>query len=240
MHKGRALLAGADVQLFPGSWVGVVGPNGAGKTTLLKAIAGLITHSGTVTGADGGRPGPRQLALVPQNPILPSGMTVAEYVLMGRTAHLGWLAQESARDRDAVAATLDRLELNAFASRNIRSLSGGEMQRVVIARALVQQADVLLLDEPTSALDVGHQAAVLELVHELRRADGLSVLAVMHDLTNAARFADQILLMANGRIVAAGLPTEVLTAPLLSDTYATPLRVEQIDGELVVLPVRMP
>ncbi len=243
---GRAVLDGVDLELRHGEWLGLIGPNGAGKTTLLRAIARLVDHRGHVTAGsgaagsgvagNGAAPGPHDVALVPQNPTVPVGMTVTEYVLLGRTAHLGWLARESRHDRRVAAGALHRLELGRFADRPLERLSGGELQRVVIARALAQEAPVLLLDEPTSALDVGHQTSVLELVDDLRRADGLSVLAVMHDLTTAARFADRLALLDEGRLVATGPPIEVLEADRLSAVYRTSLTVTTIDGDLVVLP----
>lgn len=233
---GRRVVDQVDLEVAPGEWLGLLGPNGAGKTTLLRAIAGLVEHDGVVSIGGAGRPGPRDLALVPQDPVVPNGMTVTEYVMIGRTAHLGWLARESGHDRTIVAEVIRRLGLELFAGRSMGALSGGETQRVVIARALAQQTPVLLLDEPTSALDVGHQSDVLELVDELRQADGLSVLSVMHDLTTAARFADRLALLDRGRIVAVGPAAEVLTPDLLAATYGTALRVRVIDDELVVLP----
>lgn len=135
-----------------------------------------------------------------------------------------------------MSSVLRRLELSAFADRFVSTLSGGEAQQVVVARALAQQCPVLLLDEPTSALDVGHQVSVLELVDDLRCTEGLSVLAAMHDLSAAGRFADRLILIDHGRIVAHGTPAAVLRSDLLSTVYSTPLTVQNIDGDLVVLP----
>ncbi len=235
-YLGTEVVRGVDLELGTGEWLGVIGPNGAGKSTLLRSIAGLADHCGTVTLGDGRRPGAVDVALVPQSPTLPRGMTVAEYVLLGRTAHLGWLARESATDRRIVSSVLHRLELLDFAGRLVSTLSGGEAQQVVVARALAQQSPVLLLDEPTSALDLGHQVSVLELVDDLRRTEGLSVLAAMHDLSTAARFADRLVLIDHGRVVAQGRPGAVLDPDRLSMVYSTPLAVHTIDGELVVLP----
>lgn len=237
---GRAVVDGLDLSVDVGQWIGVIGPNGAGKSTLLRAIAGLVSHRGRVRLDDGRRPGATDVALVPQTPLVPAGMTVSEYVLLGRTAHLGWLARESRRDRVVVAEVLDRLDLTRFADRHVSALSGGETQRVVLARALSQQAPVLLLDEPTSALDIGYQTGVLELVDELRTADNLTVLAVMHDLTTAARFADRLVLLHQGRIVLDGPPEHTLDVDILSATYGTPLTVREIDGHPVVLPAVAP
>lgn len=235
-YRGREVLHGIDLGLRTGEWLGLIGPNGAGKSTLLRSIVGLTKHDGTVLLPTGDAPASTDIALVPQSPLLPEGMTVAEYVLLGRTAHLGWLGRESRRDREVVASVLRRLELQPFASRLVTALSGGEAQRVVVARAFAQQNPILLLDEPTSSLDLGRQASVLELVDELRRADGLSVIAAMHDLSTAARFSDRLALMDHGRIVASGSAAEVLQPELLSRIYATPLTVRTIDNELFVLP----
>ena len=235
-YRSTEVVCGVDLELGIGEWLGVIGPNGAGKSTLLRSVAGLAEHLGTVALSDGRSPGAADVALVPQSPVLPAGMTVAEYVLLGRTAHLGWLARESRADREIASSVLHRLNLTAFADRLVSTLSGGEAQQVVVARALAQQCPVLLLDEPTSALDLGHQVSVLELVDDLRRSEGLSVLAAMHDLSAAARFADRLMLIDRGRIVAQGSPAEVLRSDLLSAVYATPLTVQDIDGELVVLP----
>ncbi len=234
--RDHEVVCGVDLELGAGDWLGIIGPNGAGKSTLLRSIVGLTDHLGTVSLGDGGVPRAADVALVPQFPVLPKGMTVAEYVLLGRTAHLGWLARESQVDRQIVSSVLHRLDLSAFADRFVSTLSGGEAQQVVVARALAQQCPVLLLDEPTSALDVGHQVSVLELVDDLRRSEGLSVLAAMHDLSAAGRFADRLILIDHGRIVAQGSPEAVLQSDLLSAVYGTPLTVQSIDGELVVLP----
>jgi len=234
--RDQEVVCGVNLELDTGQWLGIIGPNGAGKSTLLRSIVGLADYSGAIALGDGRTPGAADVALVPQAPIMPKGMTVAEYVLLGRTAHLGWLARESRADREIASSVLNRLELTAFADRFVSTLSGGEAQQVVVARALAQQSPVLLLDEPTSALDLGHQVSVLELVDDLRRTEGLSVLAAMHDLSAAARFADRLILIDHGRIVAEGRPAAVLQPDLLSAVYGTPLTVQPIDGELVVLP----
>lgn len=233
----RQVLHDVDLEVAPGEWVGLIGPNGAGKSTLLHAISGIRRGGGSI--AVGGRePSARDVALVPQSPILPVGMSVAEYVLVGRTAHLRWLARESSRDREVVAGVLRRLGLEGFADREVTGLSGGETQRVVVARALAQETPFLLLDEPTSALDLGHQIAVLELVDELRRERGLGVVAAMHELGTAARFADRLVILSEGAVVAAGVAEEVLQPSTLEQVYGTPVRVHEIDGELIVVPQR--
>lgn len=233
---GVPVLHDVDLDLFAGEWLGVIGPNGAGKSTLLKALAGLVPSTGVVRLADGRRPKASDLSLMPQVPHLPPGMTVAEYVLVGRTPHLRWLQGESRHDRSVVVDVLRRLDLGGFAARPVRSLSGGEAQRVCVARALAQQAPVLLLDEPTSSLDVGHQVEVLELLDQLRVSDGLTVVAAMHDLGTAARFSDRLLLLDGGHVVTTDVPERVLEPVVLSRVYATALEVHDLRGELVVLP----
>ena len=146
-------------------------------------------------------------------------MTVAEYVLLGRTPHLGPLAKEGARDRDAAARALARLDLLPFADRRLGTLSGGEKQRVVVARALAQEARIVLLDEPTAALDIGHQQQALDLLDGLRAESGLTLVAAMHDLTLAAQYADRMVLLDAGRVVAEGRPHEVLTEALIAEHY---------------------
>jgi iron complex transport system ATP-binding protein len=233
---GTQVLRDVQLDLRAGEWLGVIGPNGAGKSTLLGALAGLVRSDGQVRTGDGRRPRATDLALMPQVPELPPGMSVAEYVLVGRTPHLRWLQGESRRDREVVVDVLRRLGLVEFARRPVRSLSGGEAQRVCVARALAQQAPILLLDEPTSALDMGHQVEVLDLVDQLRRSDGLSVVAAMHDLGTAARYSDRLLLLDQGAEVAVGEPEQVLEPRVLSRVYGSELEVHRVRDELVVLP----
>jgi cobalamin transport system ATP-binding protein len=234
----------ADVE--PAEWVTLIGPNGAGKSTLLRAIAGLVPHDGSIAldGSEVASLGRRQvaqrLAFVPQAPLLPPEMRVAEYVLLGRTPHIGAFGYESRHDLEASGEALARLDLEPFAARPLRTLSGGERQRVVLARALAQDAPLLLLDEPTAALDVGRQQQVLELVAELRERGGLTVISAMHDLTHAAQYADRLLLLSKGRLVAAGSPGEIVTEELISEHYGARVRVIEDDGYAVaVIPVRL-
>lgn len=233
---GTEVVRGIDLELRAGEWLGLIGPNGSGKSTYLRSLLGLVPRSGTVELGDGRVPGPTDLSYMPQSPELPPGMTVIEYVLLGRTAHLDWLRSESVQDRQVATSVLRRLGLASFADRQVTSLSGGEAQRVVIARALAQQSPVLLLDEPTSALDVGHQVEVLEMVDELRHEDGLTVVAAMHDLSMAARYSDRLLLLEHGSAQALGTPEDVLEPTLLTRVYGHPIHVVPLDGHLVVVP----
>jgi iron complex transport system ATP-binding protein len=227
-----------------GEWVGLIGPNGAGKTTVLRAAAGLVAYEGGLTleghevRSTRRRDVARRLALVPQSPNIPPELTVAEYVLLGRTAHIAYLATEGRSDRIAAQRALERLELDAFADRTLGSLSGGELQRAVLARALAQEAPVLLLDEPTSALDLGHQQQALELVDSLRHEHGLTVIAAMHDLTLAAQYADRLVLLDGGRIVADGTADEVLSEERIAAHYGARVRIVREHGSIAVLPHR--
>lgn len=229
----------------PGEWVCLIGPNGAGKSSILRAVAGLVPHTGAVT-VDGSplalRSARRRAALVayvPQSPVLPDDMTGFEYVLLGRTPYIGWFASETKHDRALVADVLARLDLAEFARRRLGTLSGGERQRLVIARALAQEAPVLLLDEPTSALDIGHQQQALELVDRLRREHGLTVLSAMHDLTLAGLYSDRLVLLHQGHVVSSGEAAHVLRPETLSEFYGVSVSVHtEPDGTVVVVPRR--
>jgi iron complex transport system ATP-binding protein len=241
---GRPVVAGVDGAVAAGEWLALIGPNGAGKTTLLRAIARLVPFTGSI--ALEGRSTEhlprselsRLVAVVPQDPSTPEWMTVAEYVLLGRTPHLGPLAKEGARDREAAARALERLDLLAFRGRRLGTLSGGEKQRAVVARALAQEARIVLLDEPTAALDIGHQQQALELLDVLRGESGLTLVAAMHDLTLAAQYADRMLLLDAGRVVADGVPRDVLTESAIATHYGASIDVVPVDGRIAVIPRR--
>jgi iron complex transport system ATP-binding protein len=233
-----------DLEVAAGTWVALIGANGAGKTTVLRAVAGLTPFEGSVrvgdldVAATPRRIIARAVSYVPQRPVLPEGATVADYVLMGRNPHIRYLATEGRDDLTAVAEALDRLDLTPFARREVTGLSGGEAQRVVLARALAQAAPVLLLDEPTSELDIGHQQQVLELVDRLRREEGLTVLSTMHDLTLAGQYASRFVLLDSGRGVAQGPAEEVLRADLIRRYYGASVEVVVNGHGVVVVPTR--
>jgi iron complex transport system ATP-binding protein len=241
---GSVIVDGIDLDVGEGEWVTIIGPNGAGKSTALRAIGGLLPFTGSIT--LGGialerlarRERARTIATVAQSPLVPPGMLVFDYVLLGRTPYIPPLGRESESDLAAVDEVLAALDLEDLQARRLDTLSGGERQRVFLARALAQGARILLLDEPTSALDIGHQQEVLELVDRLRGERGLTVLATMHDLSIAGEYADRMVLLAGGRVVAAGSAREVLTEELLARHYR--VRVKVIDGEQgpLVVPVR--
>ncbi len=238
-----AAVRGLALRAESGGWTALIGPNGAGKTSALRALAGLVPYEGDVLvdGRDARRLGRRELArlvaFVPQKPETPPELTVAEYVLLGRTPHIPYFGGESGRDREAAGAALRRLELDGFADRPLGSLSGGELQRTVLARALAQEAPVLLLDEPTTSLDLGRQQLVLELVDTLR-GDGLTVVTTMHDLTLAGQYAEHLVLLDAGAIVAEGTAAEVLSAPNVAAHYGANVRVVEDEAGVFVLPVR--
>jgi iron complex transport system ATP-binding protein len=244
-YDGTQVLEGLTARIPAGAWVGLIGPNGAGKTTLLRAIAGLVPCAGDIR--LGGVPVSslsrrriaQLVAYLPQRPVIPESMTVSDYALVGRTPYIPYLGTETRADRELVAGVLERLELGAFAERPLGSLSGGEVQRAVLARALAQEAPVLLLDEPTAALDVGHQQQVLELIDELRAEHDLTVVSAMHDLTLAAQFAERLLLLSRGRAVAEGRARAVLTEPAIREHYGASVRVlEDTEGGVLVIPAR--
>jgi cobalamin transport system ATP-binding protein len=241
---GKTVVDRVDAAVADGEWVAVIGPNGAGKTTLLRAIARLVPFSGSVVLA--GRAVTdlsrselaRLVAVVPQEPSTPPWMTVAEYVLLGRTPHLGPLAKEGSRDRDAAARALDRLDLLRFVDRRLGTLSGGEKQRVVVARALAQEAAIVLLDEPTAALDIGHQQQALDLLDGLRAESGLTLVAAMHDLTLAAQYSDRMLLLDAGRVAVDGSPVDVLTEEAIARHYGAAIDVVPVGDRIAVIPRR--
>jgi iron complex transport system ATP-binding protein len=241
---GVQVLRDLDLTVARGEWVAVIGPNGAGKSTLLRALSGIVEFSGEVrvggvAARDASRRAlAREIALVPQQPHIPYELTVAEYVLLGRTPHIGYFASEGRGDRLAAERAISRLGLRAFVTRTLGSLSGGELQRVVLARALAQEAPILLLDEPTSALDLGRQQLALELVDRLRRESGLAVVSAMHDLSLAGQYADRLVLLDAGRVVSSGTATEVLSEQTVRAHYGAEVAIVRENGAVYVLPRR--
>ena len=242
---GNRVVDGLGAEVAEGEWVSLIGPNGAGKTTALRAVARLVGYAGSVRifGDDTGDLSRQRLArlvaLVPQVPLIPGDISVREYVLLGRTPYLGYFGSERRSDHEAVDRALEQLDLTPLAHRRLDTLSGGERQRATLARALAQDAPILLLDEPTAALDVGRQQQVLELVDSLRAQRGLTVFSTMHDLTLAGQYADRLLLLDGGRLVAAGGAREVLTRALITEHYGAEVAlVDTPDSGFVVVPVR--
>lgn len=244
-YNGAPVVDDVSLSVTRGQWFCLVGPNGSGKTTLLRAVAGLIGFSGTIEILDSShesltkRDLAKRVAVVPQVPVIPPGMLVIDYVLMGRTPYLSFLGAETNEDLEIVGDVLDRMDLSDLAYRPLDKLSGGELQRAVLARALAQAAPILLLDEPTTGLDVGRQMQVLELIDEIRSHRPLTILSAMHDLTLAAQFADELMLVRGGRSIALGPPSTVLTEEIIGRQYGAKVRiVEEPEGTIAVIPVR--
>lgn len=244
-YNGEPVVDGVNLEVGAGEWLALIGPNGAGKSSLLKAVVGAAPASGRIT-IDGKpveqltrRQVAQLVAVVPQIPLVPDSMLVLDYVLLGRTPHLGYLAAETERDVAVAEAALWDLGVIHLAERPLGSLSGGERQRCVLARALAQEAPILLLDEPTSALDIGHRQQVLDLVADLRRTRGVAILAAMHDLTLAGQYADRLAFMRNGLIEVEGSPDDVLTEQVIARFEGARVSVVRgPDGEIVVVPKR--
>jgi len=228
----RPVLHDISFELPVGTILAVIGPNGAGKTTLVRAVSGFVpVKSGhiLVQGRDINQLSTperaRRIAVVPQARQLPPAFTAWETVLLGRTPHLNWLGQTSPQDEDIVRQVMQRTATIDLAERPVGELSGGEQQRLLLARALAQAAPILLMDEPTSHLDLQFQFSLLEEVRSLARHDHLAVLVVLHDLNLVARYADRVALLVEGRLHALGSTGEVLTNDLLSEAYHIPLEV---------------
>ena len=247
-YGARDVLRGLDLDAPRGELLAIIGPNGCGKTTLLRAITGVLSFHGEIT-IDGAsvreqRPAAlaRRVAAVTQGATLPSGFSAFDVAMMGRTPHLRLLQSESRRDVAIVRAAMERTDCWSLRERPVEELSGGERQRVVIARALAQQPQLLLLDEPTSHLDVQHQVDTFALMLGLCREQQLTVVAVVHDLTLAAHFAGRIALMSAGRIVASGVPADVLTADTIAATYGMSVRVlsHPDTGRPIIVPEALP
>ncbi|HZU86254.1 MAG TPA: ABC transporter ATP-binding protein [Anaerolineaceae bacterium] len=239
------VLRGVSFELHEGEILAVIGPNGAGKTSLVRALTGILPlpadgrHGRVrVGGQDLAHLSPaeraRRMAVVPQARQLPSAFTVWETVLIGRTAYLNWLGQPSEQDEELARNAMQRTNILPLAQRRIDELSGGEQQRVLLARALAQNAPLLLLDEPTSHLDFKYQFSLLEQLRQLSHGttgtDKLGILVVLHDLNLVARYADRVALLVGGQLHALGTPEEVLAAPLLSQAYDVPLQVMRPEG----------
>ncbi len=232
-----AVVTDLSLEVPAGRVTAVVGPNGSGKSTLLRGMSRLLTpRAGRVVldGTDVHRLPAKQLArrlgVLPQGPVTPDGITVAELVSRGRHPHRGLFARFSAYDEQAVAAALDAVGMAEYATRPVQALSGGQRQRVWIAMVLAQGTPYLLLDEPTTYLDLAHAVDVMEVVHAAARDGGRTVVAVLHDLTLAARYADHLVVMSGGTVAAEGRPADVLTEDLLADVFGLSATVVDVGG----------
>jgi iron complex transport system ATP-binding protein len=221
---GSTILRALDFDLEAGQWHGLLGPNGSGKTTLLRALAGLIPYTGSLqfegkeVSVWSRRAMARRVAMVRQTHAISFDFNVIDLVLLGRAPHKPLLSVYNQNDSAMASTALQQLDLKGFEQRSFHSLSGGEQQRVFLAQALVQEADLLILDEPTTYLDVHHQFEFMEQVRSLVDA-GKTVFGAMHDLEMAARFADQLFVMHGGKMVRHGAPDQVLTADLLASVF---------------------
>jgi iron complex transport system ATP-binding protein len=230
-YGSRQILHNISLNVQSGEVLALIGPNGAGKSTLIRAASGVIPYTGHVrtNGDDFVSLSPiqraRYIATVPQAVALPPAYTVWETVLLGRTPYLGFLGQPSSKDEEIARQSLQRVNALPFAERRVGELSGGEQQRVLLARALCQSTPILLLDEPTAHLDLQYQVSLLELVRELAHKDNLAMLIALHDLNLAAHYADRIALMVAGNIKALGTPEDVLKPELIADAYCIPVQV---------------
>ncbi len=245
-YGDRVVVDGLDLDVVAGTVTAVIGPNGCGKSTLLRALGRLLKPSAGQVLLDGRRIDrmptrevARVLGLLPQSPVAPEGLTVADLVARGRHPHQTWYRQWSADDERAVATALDWTGIADLAERPVDELSGGQRQRAWISMALAQGTDLLLLDEPTTFLDLAHQVEVLELVRRLHREAGRTVVMVLHDLNLAARYADRLIAMRAGRIVAAGEPAAVITEDLLAEVFGLAARVipDPVSGSPLVVPI---
>jgi iron complex transport system ATP-binding protein len=245
-YESRVVVDGLELEVPPGRVTSIVGPNACGKSTLLRGLARLLAPTAgrvLLDGEDVHTLGTRQVAtvlgLLPQTPTAPDGIAVADLVGRGRYPHQGWLRRWTTEDDEAVAEAMDATGVSDLAARPLAELSGGQRQRVWIAMALAQRTDLLLLDEPTTFLDVAHQLEVLELLSDLNRDRGTTIVMVLHDLNLAVRYADHLVAMRDGRIVASGEPDDVVSAELVAQVFGIESVVvdDPVTGDRMVVPV---
>nr|WP_154924085.1 ABC transporter ATP-binding protein [Microbacterium testaceum] len=245
-YGDRTIVDSLDLRVPAGRVTTIVGANACGKSTLLKAMARLLTPSSGQVLLDGKaihrlptKQVARVLGLLPQSPIAPDGIAVSDLVSRGRHPHQGALSRWTSADDAAVARALEATDVTHLADRPVDELSGGQRQRVWIAMALAQETDVLLLDEPTTFLDISHQIDVLDLLTDLNRERGTTVAMVLHDLNLAARYADHLVAMAQGQVIAAGDPGDVLTEETVRRVFGLDSRVvpDPLTGRPMVIPI---
>jgi len=246
-YDDRLIVEGLNLSIPTGKITALVGSNGSGKSTILKTMArimkpqrGCVLLDGKAIHAQSTREVAKQLAILPQNPVAPEGLTVRELVGYGRYPHQRGFGTMSREDREIVEWAIEMTGLSAFADRAVDQLSGGQRQRAWIAMALAQDPDVLLLDEPTTFLDLTHQLEVLDLLQHLNRTRGTTVVMVLHDLNLAARYADHLVVMADGRVLAEGAPAEVVTPDVLRAAFRLDALVvpDPVTGAPMVVPRR--
>jgi iron complex transport system ATP-binding protein len=242
----RDVVHDLDLLITPGEVTAIVGPNACGKSTLLRSMTrllrprtGQVLLDGKAVHSMPAKQLARRLGLLPQSPIAPEGITVGDLVGRGRHPHQRTLARWSAADDRAVTAALKATDTLELVDRAVDELSGGQRQRVWIAMALAQESEVLLLDEPTTFLDVSHQVEVLDLLTELNRAKGTTIVMVLHDLNLAARYADHLIALREGRLYASGRPADVLEPGLVKDVFGMPSTVidDPVSGKPLMIPI---
>lgn len=245
-YGDRTVVEAVDLAIAPGRITVLVGANASGKSTLLRGLARLLPPRGgsvTLDGSDIGRiprrTFARRVGLLPQQPIAPEGISVSDLVARGRYPHQGWFRRWSPADDEIVAQALADTDVTGLAGRSIDELSGGQRQRVWIAMALAQDPDILLLDEPTTFLDIAHQLEVLDLVRRLNRDRGTTIVMVLHELSLAARYADELVVLASGAVIARGTPAEVITVGTVRGAFGLEARVvpDPVTGTPLVIPV---
>lgn len=232
----KSVLSAITLEIPAGSWTCIVGPNGAGKTTLLKTLLGMHPYSGSikVSGAEVFKDMSRNVAFVPQRPEIPMGMTVIEYIALGRAKLDGW-GREKRSGRLLIQKTLDETQLVGLQRQLVTQLSGGELQRVLIARAIVQEPEVMLLDEPTSALDLHHQITTLNQVESLKNR-GVTIVSTMHDITLSAMYAERIIVMREGKVLLDGPASTVIHSNELKMAFDHGISVHTLnDGHTVIV-----
>ncbi len=249
LHLGyddRAVVTGLDLAVPPGRITAIVGANACGKSTLLRALARLLAPRAGAVSLDGRalhsiptRELAQQLGILPQSPVAPEGLTVIDLVNRGRSPHQTWWRQWTKADEQAVHDALAATGTTDLADRAVDELSGGQRQRAWIAMAVAQGTPVLLLDEPTTYLDLAHQIDVLDLVVDLNRREGRTIVMVLHDLNQACRYADHVIAMKEGSIVAEGAPADVITAATVEDVFGLRCQVttDPVSRTPLVIPV---
>ncbi|MFE0138273.1 ABC transporter ATP-binding protein [Streptomyces sp. NPDC059037] len=244
-YEDREVVHALDLAIPDGEVTVIVGPNACGKSTTLRALGRLLKPKSGAVLLDGEalaklptKKIAQQIGLLPQTPVAPEAITVGDLVARGRQPHQSWWQQWSDEDEKAVTEAMERTDVSALAERSVDELSGGQRQRVWIAMALAQDTDLLLLDEPTTYLDISHQVEVLDLVRQLNHDRGRTVVVVLHDLNQAARYADHLVAMKEGRIVAEGAPADVVTEELVREVFGLECVVvpDPVTGSPLVVP----
>jgi iron complex transport system ATP-binding protein len=244
--RDKSILSDVSFSVSAGEFFVIIGPNGAGKTSLLKVLAGLQkAQKGTVTIKDKNILNYRRrnlsqiMAIVPQHIEVGFPFTVADTVIMGRSPHLGILGMEGENDFHIAEEAMKFTDVSHLTDRKLFQLSGGELQRVIIARAICQQPEIILLDEPTTALDPSHQLKIMDLMEKFRREHGTTIIMVSHDLNLASMYGDRVLLLKSGRVVKTGDPKSVLNKELLEDSYGCRIQIDEspLGGVARVTPI---